>query len=86
MDKLFGIETVLLKIIEVGFVNICIIHVQIIHPWGGGSPRWLLFNFKTVLLMFFSEKELKSMTLIPLNLEHSSKAESKLFLYFPPPP
>lgn len=49
MDKLFCIETVLLQLVEMGIVDVCVIHVQIIHPCGGGegrgSPRWLLFNF-----------------------------------------
>ena len=34
MDKLFCIETLLLKLIEVSIEDICIMHVQIIHPWG----------------------------------------------------
>ena len=32
MDKLFCVKTVLLKLIEVGMADVCIMHVQIIHP------------------------------------------------------
>lgn len=56
MDKLFCIEIVLLKLIEVSSADVWIMHVQIIHPWEKKVPDGFYLTLKLCFINAFSEK------------------------------
>lgn len=73
IDKLFCIETVLLKLIEVGWqmYTLCMDKEYILEVWWGRRvPDGICLTLTLCFMNAFLEKELKSMTTLPINRVH----------------